>query len=242
MVDCVDKKRGLDGNALKYIAALAMTVDHVALALLGGVPAAYIPMRIIGKLTMPIMCCMLAEGYRYTKSLPKYYLRLLLFAVISVVPYSLTVHRSYFYYEDFNFLFTLVFALLAVNLYDKIKNKVLGLCAALIPIAASCFCDWGVTAPLYALVFFAAGKEPYKRTAYSMGISLLYIIVSLFTKSFTAVLTSLGLLLAPVLLYFYTGEKGSRSPLHNWFFYLYYPLHLALIAALKFGVLGHIVI
>ena len=104
-------KKGLSGNALKYIALAAMTLDHVALAFFGGVAAAYIPMRIVGKLTMPIMCCMLAEGYRYTKSLPKYYLRLFVFAVISTVPYSLVVHDTLFCYTDFNFLFTLILSL-----------------------------------------------------------------------------------------------------------------------------------
>ena len=140
-------KKGLSGNALKYIALAAMTLDHVALAFFGGVAAAYIPMRIVGKLTMPIMCCMLAEGYRYTKSLPKYYLRLFVFAVISIVPYSLVVHDTLFCYTDFNFLFTLILSLAAINVFDKVKNKLPGLFLALIPVAVSYFCDWGITMP-----------------------------------------------------------------------------------------------
>ena len=227
-------KKGLSGNALKYIALAAMTLDHVALAFFGGVAAAYIPMRIVGKLTMPIMCCMLAEGYRYTKSLPKYYLRLFVFAVISTVPYSLVVHDTLFCYTDFNFLFTLILSLAAINVFDKVKNKLLGLFLALIPVAVSYFCDWGITAPLYAMVFFIAGKDPYKRTAFSMGLSILYIIVAVFTKSFTAVLTSLGLLLAPILLYFYSGERGKKSAVNKWLFYIYYPLHLSVIALITY--------
>lgn len=231
-----ETKKGLSGNALKYIALAAMTVDHVATAFLTGVPAAYIPMRVIGKLTMPIMCCMLAEGYRYSRSLPKYYLRLFIFAAVSAVPYSLFLYDTWFYYKDFNFLFTLLFALAAINIYDKIKNKIPALLAAMVPVACSFFCDWGVTAPLFALAFFIAGKDPYKRFAMSNAIALAYIIVTLFTESFSTVLTSLGLLLAPILLCFYSGSRGSRSPLNKWLFYVYYPLHLAALALIRFCV------
>ena len=60
--------RGLDANALKLIAIAAMTVDHVAWLLFPGYPAAAVPviMHIIGRITCPIMCFFIAEGFYHT--------------------------------------------------------------------------------------------------------------------------------------------------------------------------------
>ena len=71
--------RGLDANALKLIAIAAMTVDHVAWLLFPGYPAAAVPviMHIIGRITCPIMCFFIAEGFYHTHDRKKYALRLL---------------------------------------------------------------------------------------------------------------------------------------------------------------------
>ena len=74
--------RRLCGNELKLLAILAMTVDHIAWMLFPGYsmhPLALL-MHAIGRLTCPIMCYFIAEGYHYTRSFQKYALRLLLLA------------------------------------------------------------------------------------------------------------------------------------------------------------------
>ena len=82
------KYRVLDGNALKLIAILAMTADHLAWLLFPGYDRAAVPviMHIIGRLTCPVMCFFIAEGYHYTHSKTRYALRLLLLAVASHSP------------------------------------------------------------------------------------------------------------------------------------------------------------
>ena len=83
--------RGLDANALKLIAIAAMTVDHVAWLLFPGYPAAAVPviMHIIGRITCPIMCFFIAEGFYHTHDRKKYALRLLALAVVSHFAYLL---------------------------------------------------------------------------------------------------------------------------------------------------------
>lgn len=239
MVDLTENKepvKGIDGTLLKIIALIAMTADHVALLFFSDIDAVYLPARIIGRLAAPIMCCMLAEGYRHTSSLKKYFLRLAAFAALAQIPYSLAFHGKIFEYTDYNVLFTLTLSLAALSVFDKTENKILRFVLPLPIIALSYFCDWGVTAPLYAIAFFAAGEDRYKRTAFSLGIAIVYVAVALFTRPAYSVIVSMGLFLAPIPLFFYNGRRGRNAKRGKWFFYCYYPAHLALLYLIAIAV------
>ncbi|MDR2558624.1 MAG: hypothetical protein LBC86_03640 [Oscillospiraceae bacterium] len=73
----------LSANTLKLIALVAMTFDHTALLFVDADTLLWIVMRLIGRLTMPIMCFFIAEGYHYTKNRRKYLVRMAMFAAIS---------------------------------------------------------------------------------------------------------------------------------------------------------------
>ena len=112
----------LNRNQLKYLVIAAMLIDHIAWAF---VPTASLlgqVMHIIGRLTGPTMAYMLAEGYRYTRSVKKYAMRLGIFAVISWLPFS--------YFESggirpaFGVIYTLFLSLLAIWFWDKAKYSV----------------------------------------------------------------------------------------------------------------------
>ena len=62
-------KKTLDSNTLKFIAIVAMTIDHIAWLVFLGYDNGIVPvtLHIIGRLTCPIMCYFIAEGYHYTK-------------------------------------------------------------------------------------------------------------------------------------------------------------------------------
>ena len=83
--------RRLDSNMLKLIAIVAMTADHIAWLLFPGYPAEPLPiiLHIIGRLTCPVMCFFIAEGYHYTHDVKKYTARLFVLAVISHFAYVL---------------------------------------------------------------------------------------------------------------------------------------------------------
>ena len=80
---------GLSANALKLIAIFAMTLDHIAWLLYPGYSTEALPLAIhsFGRLTCPIMCYFIAEGYHYTISFRRYALRLFLLAVVSHFAY-----------------------------------------------------------------------------------------------------------------------------------------------------------
>ena len=87
------EKKPLSSNAIKLIAIAAMTVDHIAWAVFPGYPKEFLPllMHIIGRITCPIMCYCIAEGYHYTRNIRKYTARLFIFALIS--------HFCYIYFS-----------------------------------------------------------------------------------------------------------------------------------------------
>ena len=79
----------LNSNKIKIIAILAMTIDHIAWLIFPGYDTGAIPivLHIIGRLTCPIMCFFIAEGYHYTKNINNYTFRLFAFSFISHFAY-----------------------------------------------------------------------------------------------------------------------------------------------------------
>lgn len=79
----------LDANAIKLIAIIAMTIDHIAWAIYPGCPLNWKPelMHVIGRITMPTMCFFVAEGFFHTRNVSKYTARMFLFALISHFAY-----------------------------------------------------------------------------------------------------------------------------------------------------------
>jgi len=79
--------KGLSGNALKVIAIVAMTIDHLAWVGIETYEQAETPLQIglhcIGRLTAPMMIFFVAEGYHHTHNLRRYLRRLLMLAVVS---------------------------------------------------------------------------------------------------------------------------------------------------------------
>lgn len=81
------------GSTLKIIAMLSMLIDHIAAVLVDSraYPELYGAMREIGRLAFPVFCFLIVEGYFNTKNVKKYVGRLLIFGVISEIPFDLAI-------------------------------------------------------------------------------------------------------------------------------------------------------
>ena len=75
-------------NPLKLIAIAAMVFDHCMVVFIPHDLAIYEVLRMPGRLTAPIMCFLIAEGYYHTSNLWRYMKRLFVMAVISHVPFA----------------------------------------------------------------------------------------------------------------------------------------------------------
>ena len=98
-----EKYRILSGSALKMIAVITMLIDHIGAVLLsmyqpaqkilftlfGREYTVYLIFRDIGRAAFPIFCFLLLEGFRHTRSRFLYGRNLLLFALLSEIPWNL---------------------------------------------------------------------------------------------------------------------------------------------------------
>lgn len=222
-------------STLKYIAIIAMTLDHISAFFLPIDTPLGCAMRITGRITAPVMCYFLAEGFRYTSSRQKYGIRLAVCAVISQAAYSFAHSGEGF---ELNMLFTLLIGFLMLCAYEEIKNTALKCTAIMLLLTASYFCDWGIIAPLWILAFrILRDDKKMLFTAFSL-ISLMHITLNTMACIAAGIpwysqLWQAGVFLFIPLILLCNGKKGRGGFFSKWFFYAYYPLHLAIIGAVN---------
>lgn len=113
--NCID----LSAAALHIIAMALMLMDHLWATLL----PAQDWLTCAGRLAFPIFAFMTVEGYFHTRNLKRYVLRLLLFALLSEVPFDLMYGGTWFYPVHQNVIWTLLLGLLGVHLMETVRKK-----------------------------------------------------------------------------------------------------------------------
>lgn len=218
------ERTGLTGNALKIIAMIAMTCDHVGLQLL----PQYGILRIIGRLAMPIYAYMIAEGCCHTRDRRKYLLRLLGMGAACQIVYFVAMGSLYQC-----ILITFSLSVCLIYLMDAAeKQKTNRAYGALFAGAAGIFFVCVVLPDLLPRTDFAVD--------YGLpGVLLPVLIYGAGTRGLLLGLTLLGLkyggvqwlaLAAVPLLLCYNGQRGKANI--GRLFYWYYPVHLVAIYAI----------
>ena len=155
--------KGLDRTQLKLIAICAMVIDHTAWGFVEFMTPLGQVMHVIGRLTIPIMCFFVAEGFRHTSSRSGYVKRMALFAVVAMLPFYLFFGELYEYRQ--NIIFDLLLGLLLLNVLEnerfKLWQKIL-LGAGLFFVSAT-IGGWVIMPMLYILVFYYV--KGFKRQA-----------------------------------------------------------------------------
>lgn len=100
-------------DCLKIIAIIAMTADHTSTVFLNEGSELYSICQFFGNFTIVIMSFFITQELRYTRSVLKYAERLLLWAVISEIPFYLLFGLQ------LNVLFTLLASLTIIYLLDS---------------------------------------------------------------------------------------------------------------------------
>lgn len=230
-------KISLNRNQLKYIAIIAMLIDHLAWCLCTTTDPLGFTLHVIGRLTGPIMAFMLAEGYLHTRNVKKYGIRLLVFALISWVPFCL-FEAGTWPMPSLGVIFTLFLGLIAIWVWDKTKLHVAWkIVIVTLLCALSIFGDWPIFDILWPLCFVIYRDNPKKKWIAFAIIAISEILLSQLLALFVmkeplGQLFQTGVILVVPFFLLYNGESGSRHPFHKWFFYVFYPLHLLILALL----------
>ena len=209
----------MSSSSLKIVACAAMLLDHVAWTWFSVSSPVGIVMHIIGRITMPVMAFMIAEGYVHTHDITRYVVRLLVFAIISDFPFIL-FERSTIRHDV---IFTLLFGLLAIWILDsRIPIFFRYILVAFFLIFSLCF-DW-VFIGVLLCVFFWRFRGNF------LGVSFSVVLCSILAAIIFGQWWQLGMILSLPLLYLYNGSRGNSS---KWGFYIFYPAHLLALSVLR---------
>lgn len=230
-----DKVYSMSARQLKIIAIITMTIDHIGLYLLPMESIVTDVARVIGRIAFPLFAFFVAEGFLHTRNLFKYFLRLFLFALIvelGLLIYSHTVEETELFQA--NVIWVLCFGLVSLWLASQ-KHWAWKLLIPIILIGA----EWlAIPYAAYGIALILVFGLTRKIQWWMLGLILLnclFIDIPFYT--FLGIENyakypwiQWGSLLGAGFLFFYNHQLGKES---KWFFYLYYPLHLAVIFAIS---------
>lgn len=230
---------GVSSFALKVVAIVGMTFNHFCYIFYPHLPTEVVCVLFgFGGLTFPIMAFLLVEGYRHTSNLKRYASRLLVFALVSQVPYSLFLAPT-----TLNVLFTLLIGLGMLHLYDTMGGRGGFWLAAGALTVLSAVCDWGIIGPLMILMMRAIADRRQR-----VVLPLLVPILGTGLPALSDYTNGFDLTLLPFVLYPLVGctaaiplllaYNGLRGRPMKWLFYAYYPAHIAVLGLIKGLVFG----
>ena len=244
------EKSGISGSTIKMIAMVAMVIDHVAATILermmvqneiglfgsegvgDPLPVIYLIMRLIGRLSFPVFVFLLVEGVEHTHDRWKYLKRMVLFALISEMPFDFALGLSnaeimdgkIIEFSHQNVFFTLAIGLLTIIGIQSVEatewkkaGKVFmksGIAIAGIALAALLRTDYGAFGVLAIVVMYLLRKKRMKAVAVTCVVLTVFDFLEI--SSF--------LILLPIR--FYNGKRGWSL---KWVFYVFYPAHLFLL-------------
>lgn len=221
-----------NGAQLKYLAFVSMLTNHVNNALI-------IPMldgegfllylsnifSIFGRIAFPIFVFFIVEGFFKTGSRRKYLLTLLVFGVISEVPFDMFTSKVFYNPNWNNMMFTLALCLMSIWIIDSLKKKIsskilwyiisvfivafFGILSMLLSL------DYDIHAIVVAYIFYIFYDKPI------LGAGLGYISIIKELYSFLGFAMTLT----------YNGKRGRQ---YKWLNYLFYPLHILILGILRF--------
>ncbi len=219
-----------NSNFIKLIAVFTMFLDHYAIAFMCECSTAYEAFRILGRMTTPIMCFFIAEGYHHTSDIKKYFLRLLIAAIISHFPNALLFGYSIWeFWHATSVMWALLCGLAALVIYNSEKLNfvfkifMIGLCCF-----ASYPATWNYIAVLWVLLFGICRDNKTKLAGFVL-IGLIYITQWYVYGSSLPLYLRLGIFGAIPLLALYNGQRGYSNKVIQYGFYIFYPLHMLLL-------------
>lgn len=215
---------------------VTMFIDHAAVALiyncgLDEVSPFFetlgIAMRLIGRMAFPLYAFLLVQGFLYTRDWKKYVARVIMFAVISELPYNLVAGKKLLYPAGQNTMFTMAVGLLCMKMLSDLEKfehstgkrwfGTVMVAGAGIAAAEVCHMDYGMYGILLLMVFYVFRFRPVEQL---MGGCVVLFFMYQNYYAFAA-------WIAIFLISRYNGERGRKM---GYLSYVFYPAHLLILA------------
>ena len=270
----------MNTKRLKIIAIISMLIDHIPriipqqmwIAIAESISLSFpgkeelvseividrVPgiMGFIGRLAAPIFMFCITVGFRYTKDIKKYILRVFTFALISQIPYILFIQSEEyasgfsklevtpFYKIDLKIMFTLGLGLVALYFYEKIKDK--NIIIRLTPIMAAVLISYILNTEgsyvyiIYIFMFYLLRDISLLKKAFIWifiivicRLPLLFHLFQINNDIMRALPTmranAVGVYVGVFLTFFFNNKKTHISKTFKYLMYLFYPVHLLLL-------------
>ena len=217
------------GAQLKYIAFLSMLVDHVNKALIypmltgkGFLDFLSDLFDIFGRIAFPLFMFFLVEGFFKTRNRLRYLLYLIIFGVISEIPFDLCQSAVIFQPYSNNVMFTLALTLVMIWIIDELKvpTKIFWYPISIVIVAGTCLLSmiWGLDYEWHGILigyfFYIFRNNP------------IFAIIG----GYLSLIKTPWALLGFGLTLTYNGERGKQNKILN---YSFYPVHLLILGLLR---------
>ena len=232
--------------SLHIIAMILMLCDH----LWGTIVPGNDWLTCIGRISFPMFAFMIVEGYFHTSNLKKYVKRLLVFALISEIPFNLAMGSSIFYPIHQNVLWSFLISIGLIHWNEKAKKTgknwkqvaigcvtiILGYILGLLTMV-----DFYHAGILMVLVFYFFRQK--KWWSYIGQVVCLWYInaellggygyeIQLFGETYFLQRQTFAML-ALIPIWLYRGRQGYHSKLFKYICYGFYPIHLLVLGMIK---------
>ena len=239
------RKLDISSAGLHLLAMGLMLCDHLWATVVPGNDW----LTCLGRLAFPIFAFLTVEGYFHTKDLKKYVLRLLVFALLSEIPFNLMAGSRIVYPVHQNVLWTFLLGIWMIRWNEKAKSAPLwrralravgSVCVGFL-VGTLTFVDYMGAGVLMVLVFyFFRGRNLWNFVAQFVA---LYWLNAEVLSGFSYQLELLGreiwivrqsfAVLALIPIWLYRGRQGHHSPTFRWICYGFYPAHMLLLALIR---------
>lgn len=195
---------------LKIFAVIFMVIDHVGLVFFPQMEV----LRQIGRFAFPLFAYQITIGYQLTSNKQRMFKRLLMFAVISLIPYFLMTNSA-----ALNIFFTLSLGFAAMWSIDH--KKYIWLLPLIFAFPIFIPIDYGIYGVASIVAIYLLRKNFLLQILAFFFLTFLYIGSGGNVLQINAVF---GLMMAPILLLI-----KPKFQLHKYFYYAFYPGHMLLL-------------
>lgn len=218
--------------ALHIIAMIFMLCDHMWATILD-----YEWLTCIGRIAFPIFAFLITEGYIHTSNINKYIKRMVIFAIITEIPFNLMVSASPIYPFHQNVLWTFVISLLTLKYlnFDNTKNifkSILIILLAII-IATVTMCDYFGAGVMMVVGFYIFRKSKLLQLLMMIYVNMILIqgySYPIDIAGYTYYFPQQGFaVLSLIFIWLYNGKQGYHAKWFKIFCYAFYPLHMLIL-------------